>query len=162
MGYLTENRLDDLLDIPIALPSTELKMGDWVVVSTIKVVEPMRLSCRFLNLHVLSSTVDPADITANNKIYGNLGAVYLVLRKNYTAGTPGDSAGLDSIVATDIGIYARDVTTPVVVVDPGNYSWIVANNTQISKNSNDPIPSTTSIDFNVSCIGSVRVELDKA
>jgi hypothetical protein len=43
-------------------------MGDWVVVASIKIAEPMRLRYRFLNLQMHSATVNIADIASVNKI----------------------------------------------------------------------------------------------
>ena len=159
MGYLTESRLSELMDAPVSLPATELKQGDWVVVASVKVQQPMRISCRLLDFQLISASVDVTKISPNNKIFGNLGLAYLVLRKDYASGSPGAAGGLDTIVATGIGIFPRDTSTPVVAVEPGTYSWIVANNMQATTSSTDPIQPTTSIDFVVSCLGSVRVEL---
>lgn len=160
MAYLTENQLSNVMDIPVALSATDLRMGDWVVLAAVRVDSPMRLTYKMANLTVSASTVDPADITAGNKIYGNLGLVYLTLRKDYVSGSPGEAGGYDALVATDLGTYSRDTSLGVVVTTPGIYSWIVANNMQASTDTAPVIPTSTSIDFRVSVNGTARIELD--
>ena len=162
MAYLTENQLSNVMDIPISLSSTDLRMGDWVVVAATKIVSPMRLTYKLCNLTVSASTVDPADITNGNKIFGNLGLVYLALRKDYISGSPGEAGGYDVLVATDLGIYSRDTTLGVIITTPGVYSWIIANNCQASTDATPVIPTSTSIDFRVSVTGTARLELDSA
>lgn len=160
MAYITENQLSNMMDVPVALPATDLRMGDWVVVSTVKVVAPMRLTYRMANLNVMLATVDTALVTNGNKIYGNLGLAYLTLRLNYSTGSPGAAGGLDVLVANALGITSRDASTSVVVTVPGIYSWIVANNMQPSTDTVPLIPTSTSIDFRLAVTGTVRLDLD--
>jgi len=160
MAYITENQLSNMMDVPVALPATDLRMGDWVVVSTVKVVAPMRLTYRMANLNVMLATVDTALVTNGNKIYGNLGLAYLTLRLNYSTGSPGAAGGLDVLVANVLGITSRDASTSVVVTVPGIYSWIVANNMQPSTDTVPLIPTSTSIDFRLAVTGTVRLDLD--
>ena len=159
MPYITSNQLSNTIDLPVALASTELRMGDWIVLSVVKIATPMRLTYRMANIQLSASTVDPANITAGNKIYGNLGLCYLALRKNYTSGSPGVAGGLDALVANYLGDVNRDLTTSVIIADPGSYSWIIANNMQPSTDTSPVIPLATSIDFRVSVTGSVRLEM---
>lgn len=160
MAYLTENQLGNVMDLPVALSATDLRMGDWVVVAAVRIVEPVRLTYKLANLTVSASTVDPADITAGNKIYGNLGFVYLTLRKDYISGSPGEAGGYDALVATDLGIYSRDTSLVVTLTSAGVYSWIIASNMQASTDATPIIPTSTSIDFRVAVTGTVRLELD--
>lgn len=160
MGYLTENKLSGTLDLPIALPATSLGMGDWVVVASVKVVAPMRITYKLASLNIQQSTVDTSLITNGNKIFGNLGLVYLAMRLNYTSGSPGAAGGLDVLVGSGLGTVSRDLSTVVVAVQPGVYSWIIANNMQPSTDTAPLIPASTSIDFRASATGSVRMELD--
>lgn len=160
MAYLTENQLTNTLDMPIALPATDLRMGDWVVVSSIRVTEPMKLSYKLANIQVSASTVDTDLITAGNKIYGNLGFCYLTLRKDYVSGSPGVAGGLDALVASSLGITQRSTTVTVEITTAGVYSWIIANNMQPSTDTVPLIPVSQSIDFRVAVTGSVRLEMD--
>jgi len=160
MAYLTENQLNNVMDLPIALSATDLRMGDWLVVSAIKIVAPMRLTYKLANLIVSASTVDPTDISNSNKVFGNLGIVYLALRKDYISGSPGEAGGFDVLVAYDLGVFTRDTSLSVVLTAPGVYSWIVANNCTPSTDENPVIPTSTSIDFRVAVTGTTRLELD--
>ena len=162
MAYLTENQLGNVMDLPVALSATDLRMGDWVVIAAVKVVTPVQLTYKLANLTVSAATVNTADITAGNKIYGNLGLVYLTLRKDYTSGSPGVAGGYDVLVATDLGIYSRDTSLGVIITAPGVYSWIVASNMQASTDAVPVIPTSTSIDFRVAVTGTVRLQLETA
>ena len=162
MAYITENTLSNTLDIPIALPATDLRMGDWVVVATLNVVAPMEISYTVANLNLISSSVDTTQITNGNLIYGNLGLAYLALRLNYSSGSPGAAGGLDALVATSLGASSRNTASGVVSVAPGVYSWIVANNMQPSTDVTPLIPTSTSIDFRLAVTGVVRLTLNNA
>jgi hypothetical protein len=159
MAYLTESKLSSTVDLPIALPDTLLKQSDYVVIATVKLLAGQRLSLRVLSLQLLASTIDPAIVDATNKIIPNLGAAYVVLRKDYASGVPGDTGALDYTYLESIGVVSRTLV-PYVVSTPGNYSVIVANNMQASSAS--PIPTSTSIDFNIIVTGQFRLELSIA
>lgn len=160
MGYLTESAISNVLDMPVSLPATELQMGDWLIVSTVKVIEPQELTFRWLDLQIISSTVDVDDITAANLIFGNLGFVYVALRRDYTSGSPGETGALDVLIADDIELVSRDFSDILSFVTPGTYSWIIANNCQPSSSST--ISTSVSIDFRVAVTGQARLELDNA
>ena len=160
MGYLTEAKLANIIDVPVAMPATEIRQGDWLMVASLKLITPMRLSFRFLNIQLHTATVEIADIASGNLIYGNLGFVYLVLRRDYLSGSPGSSGALDTLALTQAGITARDTADELIFSTPGTYSWILANNCKA--NSATAIPTYQSIDFSVSVTGQVRIELDTA
>lgn len=160
MAYLTENQLTNTMDIPIALPATDLRMGDWVVIASVRIVAPMTLTYKLANIQMSASTVDTALITAGNKIYGNLGLAYLTLRKDYLSGSPGVAGGLDALVSNGLGITQRDTSVRVEITSDGVYSWIIANNMQPSTDTVPLIPISSSIDFRLAVTGSVRLELD--
>lgn len=162
MAYLTESTINNIIDHPIALSSTDLRMGDWVVVSVLRVVTPMRLTYRMCNISISASSVDTSLISSGNKLYGNNGLAFLTLRRNYISGNPGEAGGLDSLVAYGLGVYSRDITQPIIVTTPGIYSWIIANNMQPSTDASPVIPTSTSIDFRLSVTGSARLELDNS
>lgn len=160
MAYLTESRLDGVMDMPIALPSTNLQQGDWLVMSSIQVLQPMVLTYKFLNLNILSSPIDPTQVVAANLIFGNLGIVYVALWLNYVQGTsPGSSGAIDVVTATDIGTFSRDVTNVVTLTQPGLYTWLVANNCQPSDDPTAIIDPSISIDFVLSVTGQARLDL---
>jgi len=160
MAYLTEAKIGTVLDLPVCIPATELQMGDWIIFASVKVIEPMRLTFKMLNLQLHSASVDIGDIDTSNKIFGNLGLAYVALRRDYSSGSPGITGALDVVVVDEIELVARDITNVVTLDTPGLYSWIIANNMQPSSDSD--ISTSTSIDFRVSATGQVRIELDSA
>ena len=157
MSYLTESKLASVLDLPVSLSSTELKMGDWLLVSTVEIVQPMLLTVRYLNIQLLWCNAGVAKIANVNKIYGNLGLCYVALRRDYTSGSPGLPGAVETLVASDLGITARNTAAPLFVTVPGTYSWLVANNMKADATSN--ISTSTSIDFKLSITGQVRLDL---
>jgi hypothetical protein len=175
MAFLTESKLAKTLDLPVNLPTTELKMGDWVVVSTIKIVSPMKLTYQFMTLQMLSSSVLTSDIGATNKISAALDLAFIGLYRNYSSGHPGLQPALDVVRIREFDITNQDCipvnqlsgqfitvrSAPVVFfTTPGVYSFIVANNMQASSTS--VIPVTTSIDFRLCATGQIRLELEGA
>lgn len=159
MAYVTENKLSNIADIGVNLPATELKQGDWLVVATVKIVAPMRLTFKFLNLQIISASVDTDDVVGANKTFGNLGLAYVVLRRDYTGGNPGAAGGLDAVIATGLGVTER-TGNQVRFDTAGFYSFIVANNMQASTDESVIIPASTSIDFRLSVTGHARIEYD--
>lgn len=157
MPYLTENQLASTLDIPLALPATELRQGDWLVIATTKVVTPMRLRFRYLDLSLLSCTVAIGQISNINRIYGNLGFVYIALRKDYSGEAPGSAGALDVFGVTALGTYSRP-GSEVVLDTEGTYSWVLANNMRADANSS--IPTDTDINFRVAVTGMARLEME--
>lgn len=156
MPYLTSSILDNTLDIPLSMPATEIRMGDWLVMATVKLVAPYKLTYDYVTLSLLNSSVDESLIANSNRISGNLGLVYLALRKDYTGGSPGASGAKDIFGLSASGSYQRP-GEPLVLTEEGTYSWIVANNMQASSSST--IPAATSIDFRIAVTGIVRQEL---
>jgi hypothetical protein len=160
MPYLTENQLSNTMHIPIALPATNLIMGNWITLASLVISAPMQLTYRFGSVQLFSSSVDTSLITSSNLAYGNLGFAYLALRQNYVSGPPGAAGGLDAVIAPLLGVYSRDITVPVIITTPGTYSWIIANNMQPSADSPPLIDPSISIDFQLAVTGTVRLELD--
>lgn len=157
MGFLTESKLANVIDMPVSLPTTEIKQGDWLVIASVKITAPQRLRMRFLNFRLVSADVDIADITASNKISGSLGLAYVALRRDYQSGSPGTAGALEVLQINDLGLVERP-TDETIYVTPGVYSWIVANNMQPSDEST--IPTSTEINLRLAVTGQVRLELD--
>lgn len=158
MAYLTERKLSNTLDIPVGLPTTEIKMGDWVVIGTVKISAPTRLTYRMLNLNFVSSTVPLVNLTSDNRIVPNFGLCYVGLFFNYVSGDPSTLPALDVVQANNFGIIER-TATPIVTVTEGTYSWLAVNNIQISPQ-NALLGAGDSADFTLSCVGQARLELD--
>lgn len=157
MAYLTESKLASVLDLPVSLASTELKMGDWLLMSTVRIVQPMLLTVRYLNIQLLSCNVDVNDIANVNKTYGNLGLCFVALRLDYTSGNPGLPGAVETLVANDLGITARNTASPLLITVPGTYSWLVANNMKADATSS--ISTSTSIDFKLCITGQARLDM---
>lgn len=171
MAFLTENTLAKTLDIPINLASTELKMGDWLTVATIKLIYPMKLKYRFMTLQMISSSVSTSDIVTGNMVSPSLDLAFIGLYLNYSSGHPGTQPALDVVKIREslntsncipvnevAGQFITVRTEPLVeYATPGIYSFILANNMQASSEST--IPTTTSIDFRLVVTGQIRLEL---
>jgi hypothetical protein len=160
MAFLTESKIAATLDIPVALPTTEIIQGDWIVVSSIKLVAPMALTYRYANLQLLASTVSTALIGSGNRVNPSLGIAFLGLYRDYTTGHPGMISALDTLSLSSIEIVYRSTSSPLYYVTPGTYYFIVANNCKSS--SSGSISADTSIDLKLCATGMIRLELNKA
>lgn len=157
MAYLTERKLSNTLDVPVNLPTTEIKMSDWVVIATIKLVAPTRLTYRMMNLNFVSSSVSLANLTPPNRIVPNFGLCYVGLFFNYSSGDPSGLPALDVLQANSFGVIER-TAAPVVVSTEGTYSWVAVNNVKFS-DQNSLFTVSDSADFTLSCVGQARLEL---
>ncbi|MHC4332503.1 MAG: hypothetical protein ACYSUV_01985 [Planctomycetota bacterium] len=173
MAFLTETTLAKTLDIPISLPATEVRQGDWLVVATINVVSPMKLVYQYLTLQMLSSSVSTNLIATENKVSPALDLAFIGLYRNYLSGYPGTQPALDIVKIRESATTETDCipvnqlsgqfitvrTSPVIeYTTPGVYSFIIANNMQASSSSS--VPVTTSIDFRLSVTGMIRMKLE--
>ena len=156
---MTESKLRETLDLPIALPTTEILMGDWIIAASIKLISPMRLTYRYANLHLLSANVDTSLIGSSNRVNPSLGIAFLGLYYNYVSGHPASTSSLDVLPLSSVGVVYRSTSSPVYFVEPGIYSVIIANNCKASSSSS--IPTDTSIDLKLCATGMIRLELDK-
>ena len=159
MGYLTEQQLNNIIDVPIALPSTDIVMGDWLVIATVNIPAPMQASYTFCSMNLVSSTVSIASLDSTNYIFSSLGLAYVAVCQNYTNGIPGQAGALDALSATNFGIFTRNLSSTIILPNPGTYSFVVANNMQPSTAATPAISPATSIDFQLSVTGSVRLQL---
>lgn len=159
MAYLTERQLNNTLDVPVNLPSTEIKMGDWLIVASIKIAAPMRLTYRFMNLQLIAASVDLEDIRPVNRVNPNLQLAYVGLYFNYISGSPGGLPALDALKTNRFGVVTRSGPS-IIAATAGTYSWIAVNNMKASGDSTAIIPVTTSIDFRLNIVGQTRIEID--
>lgn len=151
-------------------------MGDWLVISSIKITDPMKLTFWYLTFQMLSSTVDVRDIMEVNKISPALDLAFVGLYRDYTSGHPSGTPALDAVrirenisvtgdcvpITDTLGQFITVRSSPVLeFTTPGVYSFIVVNNMQASSDVSAVIPSTTSIDFRLCVTGHIRLELDK-
>jgi hypothetical protein len=158
MAFLTERKLANTLDIPVNLPATEIKMGDWLVIASIRLTAPSKLTYRMLHLNFIGSSLDLSKIAAVNRLNANGGLCYVGLYANYVSGDPATATALDMVPATEFGVITRSAN-PIVLSTPATYSWIAVNNIQWNAG-NASLSVQDSADFKLSATGQCRIELD--
>lgn len=158
MPYLTERKLANTLDVPINLPTTEIKMGDWIVIATTRLSAPMRLTYRFMQLNFMSTSFDLTKVLTPNLIVPSFGFCYVGLFFNYVSGDPGGLSPLDVVEATNLGMAVRGGNSLLLTTE-GTYSWLAVNNVQFSSQ-NALLTQTDSADFKLTATGQCRIELD--
>lgn len=156
MSLLTENKLLSVFDLPIALPATTLKQGDWLTVATVKLGAGQALSIKSLTLQLIAATVTVADIDPTNLVVPNLGLAYVVVRQNYVSGSPSAAGAFDTLSISDLGAVSRS-ELPLVITETGYYSVVVVNNLQASTAS--AISTATAIDLDVCITGQFRLSI---
>jgi hypothetical protein len=152
MAFLTEQELDNQLDLPVSAPTILVEPQRWVIISSVMVAAPSQLVLRQLQLQLVevidpytSGSVvvspnsaglcvfPPSDITLDNPDYGlaylglYLGFVPPILPSAQALQEPPLVVGGVDTVAP--AITARD-TAPTVYATPGVYSFVLVNNTQ--------------------------------
>jgi hypothetical protein len=158
MPFITERVLANTLDVPISLPTTEIRMADWLLIATVSIATPTKLTYRVLNLSFLNATVALNTLTPQNLINASNGYCYVGMYLNYVSGDPSLVTALDILPATGLGNFTR-TANPVVALNPGTYSWLAVNNIQYS-DQNALLPLGTSADFQLCITGQCRLELD--
>lgn len=173
MALLTESKVAKTLHIPVNLPATELKQGDWLVVASVKITAPMKLTYWYLTFQMISASVDIQSIGDTNKISPALDLAFLGLYRDYVSGFPASTPALDVVkiresstttgdcipITDTLGRFITVRSSPMLTfTTPGVYSFIVANNMQAASTS--LIPTTTSIDFQLCVTGQIVLELD--
>lgn len=150
-GYLTSSFLENKGDLPIALPTTKLRRGDWLVLATLKLQPPMQLQFRDLQLSLIQAVVDPT--LTSVLVAPARGLAYVAIFKDYAQSDPatmipqGSSTDVVSISAT--GVSQRDPSAAPLVISPAapsTYSVLLVNN-------------TTGTDLQLSVNGQLRLDL---
>jgi len=146
MPLVTEYRLAELVHLPVQLPSTQLPVGAWLAVASVRVVDGQQLRFRFLQLSLLeletSDSADECGVTSShlmNEAFpaGGLAAVLLI--KDWVPSLePWGQTVLDLVTVPVDLTMASKLVPPVTVVrgtdtvltlsEPGVYSWVVLNN----------------------------------
>lgn len=142
MSYITQKELDDRMDLPIALPVTELKPNSWLIASVYQIQQPMQLTFRFLQLQLLSVEVtggqagDTETEFSSDLLDQAKGLVYAAILPDYSGQSPYGLASIgtlnDIIIADKVGIFSRATENPLIVKGtniPKHYSVILVNNT---------------------------------
>jgi len=156
MSLITDTELADQLDLPVALPAAVFKKDSWIVLATVKLQNPMRLTYRFLQLQLQSVTIDPAIGGAEPTIVdATKGLAYVAIFKNYGGERPGSSVAqgtnFDVVNATAAGLFERATSTSLVIdaTSVATYSFVLVNN-------------TGNADLKMSVCGQVRLDLNSA
>jgi len=118
MGYLSNNRIDTLLDIPVSLPLTAVAPGDWVIISSFKIPASkptVKATLRVLQLFLVTDTgADTVGVALQKDFVANSnptsGAVELLQitgpAPKYASRNPLVPLVLDGNVAGSDGIYS--------------------------------------------------------
>lgn len=151
-ALITKKTLKNIVDLPVSLPSTRLRQGDWLVVSSFILDTSSQATFGYLGLEIESSSIAVDTIGLENKISGSLGLAYVGLYKDYNpSASPHTYSAVDVVIGNGIGITNR-IGPPVLVNDPGVYHFVVASN--VIGNS-----VVGSIDFTIVVTGQIRITL---
>ena len=120
-GYLTDSRLARIINLPIALPQTELRAGKTLVVGTVNLQRGQRLELRSLSLNVAYLLTVGALPDYAYSAYG-IALVSLFYGKS-------DCTPLAHVYSGSRNVYATDAYRRCVFTSPGEYRILVRNNT---------------------------------
>ena len=123
----------------MALPLADLHPNEWLVISTVKIVEPQTLTLRWLQAYVLRAddpnAINGAAQEVTELIIPGLGLAYVGFYRNFDALTAPASQA-----AQEVPLVIGDETSlaPVSAIRPltqvsytasGAYSFVICNNT---------------------------------
>jgi hypothetical protein len=162
MALLTEDRLANIIDIPVSLPATQLLPGAYVLVGSIEVISPQTLAVRELQLQIANIEAAPTDINPDF-LAGSLACLLIIA--GFAPDTAPNVQAYSLLLAapTDFNtalttaapiIVAVDPAKPIVLSNPGVYSIIVLNNSNSTVTA-APIPGT----LDVAVTGAVTIDL---
>lgn len=153
MGYLTQDQLDQQLDLPVELPLTDLPANRWLIVSSFRLDTPQAFTLRWLQLHLIDmqTTSDTGGLVVvapdaqGNCVFPpqgpilvvpGLGLCYIAL---YRAFDPTKQPSFQAAQEAPLFIpytpgllpplYAIRALTPTIYAAAGVYSFVVVNNT---------------------------------
>jgi len=148
MPYVTTTQLDNILDLPVSLPMTDLYPKEWLVVSTVSISAPRSFTARWVQIHLIesvdpdSSTILPnssgtCDIPVQTPIISTpgLGLAWLGLYRNFDPlKLPTFQAAQEALIqigtSTSVPpLLAARSLTPTTYTADGAYSWVIVNNT---------------------------------
>lgn len=151
MAFLTQEDLDNRLDLPVSQPTTLVEAEDWIVVATIRLMTPMQFTLSWLQLQLIevinpytsgAVVVEPdsnglcvfpaSDITLTNADYG---LAYLALYRGFVPSVnptiqPAQEPPLvvGDVIGTAPAIAVRSLE-PTIYATEGIYSFVLVNNT---------------------------------
>ena len=156
--FLTTQQLESVIDLPISMPSTLVRSGDWLVVASFNLQSGQTLTYKDMNLAVLSASIAGVDLPLadqcsqfNIKLINNsYGISYVGIAKNFSVTSdPQDvtwvGTAADVVSANSVGMYTRPSSaTQLEISESGLYSVVVVNNCESTTST-----TTTSQLYNV-------------
>lgn len=142
-GFLTQEKYAQVIDLPIAVPATELRRGDSIICASVDLKLGQRIRYRWAQLQLITIL----NAGTPDKIISNLGMVYLgfysagFTQLNKPTGIP-----INALSADLVGVNASN---PYIFFDfssPDTYSVLLVNN-------------TTNLDFEVTANGAMRLSM---
>jgi hypothetical protein len=154
--YLTQAQLDSTVDLPISLPLADLYPQEWIVLSTHQISAGQALTVRWLQAYVFTSddptltrtsdgqlvlrVSEPGDVVVPAQtpqlVVDGLGIAFLGLYRGFNAlQSPAEQAAqetplvLGGVTSTAPFFAIRDPESPLILTDPGAYSFVLCNNT---------------------------------
>ena len=142
MSYLTDNMLRNIVDVPVAMPSTRVTANKWIIVATVKVSGHVTAQFNWLLLQLfeairageiveLNDACNPANI---GLVDANYGLAYVGIVKDLSSSSI-DANNLqfigtqaDVLTVSERGVVSRDPENPLTIDSAGNYSFILINN----------------------------------
>ena len=152
MSFLTDEQLDNQVDLPVSAPTVLVDQQKWIVVASLRLDAPMHLVLRWLHLQIVE-VINPfadgtliispnaqglcvfpsSDIILDNPDYG---LAYLGLYRGFQPPVLPSIQPLQEpplvvggVNAVAPAIAARD-TAPTIYSTAGVYSFVLVNNTQ--------------------------------
>jgi|SRR4051812_6497771 hypothetical protein len=142
--YVTQTRLDGILDVSASIPQVELRRGSSIVLAQINLTEGQRLRLRWLSIRLLRLLNNPTPV----KICTGLGLVYAGI---YGSGFDGLSRPSGSpIVGVALNTPSYRALNPYHFRDftsPDSYEVLLVNNTE-------------NVDLDVTASGVLRYFID--
>jgi len=167
---LTTQSLQGLIDLPVSMPLTLVRSSDWLVVASFKLQQGQTLTYRQLALSLLDASISGVSLPLANQcnqfnvqlVNNSYGLAYIGIAKGYSVNTDPASVtwvgtAADVVSATSVGLYTRPLTAlPLVISDPGDYSFVLVNNCATNLTSN-PSTNLTNIDMKLVVTGQIRL-----
>ena len=170
--FLTTQELDSVIDLPISMPSTLVRSGDWLVVASFNLLSGQTLLYKDMNLTVLSASIDGVDLALGNQcnqfniklLNNSYGISYVGIAKDFSATSDPQSvtwigSAADVISADSVGTYVRSSSaTELEITESGVYSVVLVNNCE-STTSTQTTSQLYNVDLKMIVSSQIRLNL---
>jgi hypothetical protein len=170
--FLTTQELDSVIDLPISMPSTLVRSGDWLVVASFNLLSGQTLLYKDMNLTVLSASIDGVDLALGNQcnqfniklLNNSYGISYVGIAKDFSATSDPQSvtwigSAADVISADSVGTYVRSSSaTELEITESGVYSVVLVNNCE-STTSTQTTSQLYNVDLKMIVSSQIRLKL---